>query len=100
MDAPLPKREDEQGIKKAVERIHALAQRELDKGIEPQRIVLGGFSQGAQRRRSASRARASTADAPSWPSRLRDGSLGRHLIEGEAWWCDLLVGVVAAVVQD
>ncbi|TNY20057.1 putative phospholipase [Rhodotorula diobovata] len=46
MDAPLPKREDEQGIKKAVERIHALAQRELDKGIEPQRIVLGGFSQG------------------------------------------------------
>ncbi|GAA5841648.1 hypothetical protein JCM9279_000715 [Rhodotorula babjevae] len=46
MDAPLPKLEDEEGIKKAVDRIHGLIQKEMDKGIEPSRIVLGGFSQG------------------------------------------------------
>jgi len=54
MDAPLPTREDEEGIKKAVERINGLVQKELDKGIEPHRIVLGGFSQGASAARASS----------------------------------------------
>ncbi|GAA6055503.1 hypothetical protein JCM3770_006291 [Rhodotorula araucariae] len=46
LDASLPDREDEEGLAAAVERIHALVQGELDKGIDPDRIVLAGFSQG------------------------------------------------------
>ncbi|BGP45366.1 hypothetical protein JCM10450v2_001184 [Rhodotorula kratochvilovae] len=43
---PMPTREDEAGMKQSVERIHRLIQGELDKGIDPHRIVLAGFSQG------------------------------------------------------
>ncbi|BGP45370.1 hypothetical protein JCM10450v2_001188 [Rhodotorula kratochvilovae] len=46
MDAPLPRSEDEAGLAKVVERIHGLVQGELDKGIDPDRIVIAGFSQG------------------------------------------------------
>jgi len=43
---PMPTREDEAGMKKSVARVHALIQEELDKGIDADRIVVGGFSQG------------------------------------------------------
>ncbi|GAA5928593.1 hypothetical protein JCM3775_004575 [Rhodotorula graminis] len=43
---PMPTREDESGMRKSVARVHALIQKELDKGIDANRIVLGGFSQG------------------------------------------------------
>jgi len=33
-------------MKKSVARVHALIQEELDKGIDADRIVVGGFSQG------------------------------------------------------
>lgn len=46
-DTPMPTREDETGMMKSVARIHALVQAEIDKGIEPDRIVVAGFSQGA-----------------------------------------------------
>ncbi|GJN87926.1 hypothetical protein Rhopal_000881-T1 [Rhodotorula paludigena] len=45
-DTPMPTREDETGMMKSVARIHALVQAEIDKGIEPDRIVVAGFSQG------------------------------------------------------
>ncbi|XP_038613789.1 acyl-protein thioesterase 2 isoform X1 [Tachyglossus aculeatus] len=38
--------EDEAGIKKAAENIKALIEHEVKSGIPPDRIVLGGFSQG------------------------------------------------------
>lgn len=38
--------EDEAGIKKAAENIHALIQAEESAGILPERVVIGGFSQG------------------------------------------------------
>ncbi|GAA5936750.1 hypothetical protein JCM3775_000187 [Rhodotorula graminis] len=44
--APMPKREDEKRMRAAVDRIHGLIQKELDRGIDPDRIVLAGFSQG------------------------------------------------------
>lgn len=47
--APMPKREDEKRMRAAVDRIHSLIQKELDRGIDSDRIVLAGFSQGALR---------------------------------------------------
>ncbi|NWR24568.1 LYPA2 thioesterase, partial [Emberiza fucata] len=41
-DAP----EDEAGIKKAAENIKAIIEHEMKNGIPPNRIILGGFSQG------------------------------------------------------
>uniref|UniRef100_A0A8C5T754 palmitoyl-protein hydrolase n=1 Tax=Malurus cyaneus samueli TaxID=2593467 RepID=A0A8C5T754_9PASS len=41
-DAP----EDEAGIKKAAESIKAIIEHEMKNGIPPNRIILGGFSQG------------------------------------------------------
>ncbi|XP_057664635.1 acyl-protein thioesterase 2 [Diorhabda carinulata] len=38
--------EDEPGIKKATEQIHALIENEISAGINANRIVIGGFSQG------------------------------------------------------
>ncbi|KAF4524827.1 hypothetical protein B566_EDAN013987 [Ephemera danica] len=38
--------EDEEGIKKATEMVHAMIDDELKNGISSDRIVLGGFSQG------------------------------------------------------
>lgn len=38
--------EDEQGIKKATVNIHSLIEAEVKAGIQPNRIFLGGFSQG------------------------------------------------------
>lgn len=38
--------EDEEGIRKATEGIHELINSEIQDGIMPERIVLGGFSQG------------------------------------------------------
>lgn len=38
--------EDEPGIKKAAEGVHALINAEINSGIPSERIVLGGFSQG------------------------------------------------------
>jgi len=44
--APMPKREDEKRMRAAVDRIHGLIQKEIDRGIDSDRIVLAGFSQG------------------------------------------------------
>uniref|UniRef100_A0A8C6PKV1 palmitoyl-protein hydrolase n=1 Tax=Nothobranchius furzeri TaxID=105023 RepID=A0A8C6PKV1_NOTFU len=38
--------EDESGIKKAAENIRAIIEHEVRNGIPPERIILGGFSQG------------------------------------------------------
>jgi len=38
--------EDEAGIKRSRDYFHKLIQAEVDKGIPPERIMLGGFSQG------------------------------------------------------
>ncbi|GAA6055494.1 hypothetical protein JCM3770_006286 [Rhodotorula araucariae] len=43
---PMPTHEDEAGMKKSVERLHRLIAGELDKGIDSNRIILAGFSQG------------------------------------------------------
>ncbi|BGP38616.1 hypothetical protein JCM10450v2_002565 [Rhodotorula kratochvilovae] len=44
--APMPKREDEKRMHAAVERVHGLIQKEIDRGIDTNRIVVAGFSQG------------------------------------------------------
>lgn len=44
--SPLPPTIDVDSMKEAVSRVHALIDQELDRGIESQRIVLAGFSQG------------------------------------------------------
>ena len=44
--SPLPNNEDETNMKLAVKRVHDLVDAELEKGIEANRIVLAGFSQG------------------------------------------------------
>lgn len=46
LDGLLSGEEDEPGIKKAAEGVHALINEEINGGILPERIVLGGFSQG------------------------------------------------------
>ncbi|CAG9862089.1 unnamed protein product [Phyllotreta striolata] len=38
--------EDEQGIKAASKNVHTLIEKEISSGIQPDRIVVGGFSQG------------------------------------------------------
>lgn len=48
-DDPLPELEDEEGMEKVITRIHGLIDGEMAKGIEQDRIVLVGFSQGATR---------------------------------------------------
>jgi len=48
--APMPKREDEKRMRAAVDRIHGLIQKEIDRGIDSDRIVLAGFSQGESAR--------------------------------------------------
>ncbi|KAM0790978.1 hypothetical protein ACM66B_004280 [Microbotryomycetes sp. NB124-2] len=40
-------REDEKGLLQSVSTIQALIQSEIDAGIDPSRIIVGGFSQGA-----------------------------------------------------
>ncbi|KAM0791559.1 hypothetical protein ACM66B_006006 [Microbotryomycetes sp. NB124-2] len=45
-NAPLPTKEDEANMKVAVDKVHKLVDAELAKGIEPNRIILAGFSQG------------------------------------------------------
>ena len=42
----LHRREDEAGIRRSALAIEALVQRELERGIAPEKIVLAGFSQG------------------------------------------------------
>ncbi|KAK4048267.1 hypothetical protein OIO90_005886 [Microbotryomycetes sp. JL221] len=44
--APLPKNEDENNMKLAVDKVHGLVEAELAKGVDPKRVVLAGFSQG------------------------------------------------------
>jgi phospholipase/carboxylesterase len=39
-------REDEAGLRESFAAVHALIDREIERGVAPQRIVLGGFSQG------------------------------------------------------
>ncbi|BGP55913.1 hypothetical protein JCM8202_005256 [Rhodotorula sphaerocarpa] len=43
---PMPKHEVEEDMHRSVKRVHALVEDEIQKGIDPERIVLGGFSQG------------------------------------------------------
>jgi lysophospholipase-2 len=38
--------EDVEGIKLATQYVHSLIQKEIDDGIEPSKIVVGGFSMG------------------------------------------------------
>ena len=40
------RREDADGIRESAQQLESLIEREIDKGISPQRIVLAGFSQG------------------------------------------------------
>jgi predicted esterase len=39
-------REDREGFDESAARVNAIVQQEIDKGIDPRRIVLAGFSQG------------------------------------------------------
>ncbi|MCB1998725.1 MAG: carboxylesterase [Burkholderiaceae bacterium] len=42
----LVRREDEAGLRASIAAVHALLDREVSRGVAPQRIVLAGFSQG------------------------------------------------------
>lgn len=42
----LVRREDEAGLRESFAQVHALLDREVERGVPAQRIVLGGFSQG------------------------------------------------------
>jgi phospholipase/carboxylesterase len=46
LDLDLDRRHDEEGIRKSATQIEALIQREKDRGIPSNRIILAGFSQG------------------------------------------------------
>ncbi len=46
VNADLGRREDERGIRLSERAVHALIQREIDRGIPADHIVLAGFSQG------------------------------------------------------
>lgn len=39
-------REDESGMLSSVEKVHGIIQEQIEKGINSERIILGGFSQG------------------------------------------------------
>ena len=42
----LVRREDEAGLRESIAQVHALLDREVERGMPAERIVLGGFSQG------------------------------------------------------
>ncbi len=46
IDAEFVRREDEAGVRESQAQIEALIEREVERGIAPNRIVLAGFSQG------------------------------------------------------
>ena len=46
LGADLVRREDEAGLREAIAQVHALLDREVERGMPAERIVLGGFSQG------------------------------------------------------
>jgi phospholipase/carboxylesterase len=46
LGADLQRREDEAGLRTTFAAVHALIQREIDRGVPARRIVLAGFSQG------------------------------------------------------
>jgi phospholipase/carboxylesterase len=46
LGADLVKREDEAGLRESFAQVHALLDREVQRGVPAHRIVLGGFSQG------------------------------------------------------
>jgi predicted esterase len=43
---PMPKHEAEEDMHASVKRVHELIEDEIAKGIDPDRIVISGFSQG------------------------------------------------------
>lgn len=43
---PMPKHEAEEDMHESVKRVHELIEDEIAKGIDPDRIVISGFSQG------------------------------------------------------
>lgn len=43
---PMPKHEQEEDMRKSVTYVHELVEGEIAKGVDPDRIVLAGFSQG------------------------------------------------------
>lgn len=49
-DPPMPKHEAEQDMHDSVQRVHELIEDEIAKGIDPDRIVISGFSQGEPRK--------------------------------------------------
>lgn len=44
---PMPKHEAEEDMYESVKRVHELIEDEIAKGIDPDRIIISGFSQGA-----------------------------------------------------
>lgn len=46
---PMPKHEAEEDMHASVKRVHELIEDEIAKGIDPDRIIISGFSQGALR---------------------------------------------------
>jgi len=80
--APMPKREDETRMRAAVDRIHGLIQKELDRGIDSDRIVLAGFSQGALSPPRSSRRR--TSSSPPLTVLLATGC-ATTLLSGLSW---------------
>jgi len=47
LGADLVRREDEAGLRESIAQVHALLDREIERGVPAERIVLGGFSQGS-----------------------------------------------------
>jgi len=45
-DVGSARREDEQGLRESMREVHALIDREVERGVSSRRIVLAGFSQG------------------------------------------------------
>lgn len=95
--APMPKREDEKRMRAAVDRIHGLIQKEIDRGIDSDRIVLAGFSQGESARSlTATTARALDSPILLCARRMRHDPPVRPVVEGQqARWTHVPIRVAA-----
>lgn len=70
----------------AVERIHRLVRDQVTrKGIDEDRIVLAGFSQGGSSLSLIAALSTGGLDATTSPRRLRDGAPVGALVPGQAW---------------
>lgn len=98
--APMPNREDEVHMQAAVARVHGLIQAEIDKGIDANRIVLAGFSQGAFSAGPSTRTEHMMLILGSCPHRLRNYPACRSVDQGEARRTHVSVGLAANGLQD